>query len=125
MSVRNEWVEKAEEDYLGCLALQRRRRVPLPGLVCFHAQQCAEKYLKALLWTHGYTVPRIHDLPELLRQCEQVDSALASLRTAAGFLNAFSVAARYPGLSTGASDAQDAVRHMREIRRVLRQQLGL
>jgi HEPN domain-containing protein len=42
-----EWVAKAEEDYLAALDLARRRKRPLWSGVCFHAQQCAEKYLKA------------------------------------------------------------------------------
>lgn len=40
-----EWVAKAEEDYAGAVALKRSRKAHLPNLVCFHAQQCAEKYL--------------------------------------------------------------------------------
>jgi hypothetical protein len=36
-----EWVAKAEADYDGAVALNRRRKNPLPDLVCFHCQQCA------------------------------------------------------------------------------------
>ena len=42
------WAAHAEED----LALARtalRRKQPLASGACFHAQQCAEKYMKALL----------------------------------------------------------------------------
>jgi HEPN domain-containing protein len=40
------WVVRAEEDYALChLAL--RRKAPLLYGATFHAQQCAEKYLKA------------------------------------------------------------------------------
>ena len=42
-----EWVKKAEEDYLAALDLARRRKVLLHNSVCFHCEQCAEKYLKA------------------------------------------------------------------------------
>ena len=42
------WVERAEEDYaIARFAL--RRKPPFTYSACFHAQQCAEKYLKALL----------------------------------------------------------------------------
>jgi HEPN domain-containing protein len=43
-----EWFDKAEEDFDGAASLSRRRKKPLPSLVCFHAQQCAEKYLEML-----------------------------------------------------------------------------
>ena len=33
--------------------------------VGFHAQQCSEKYLKALLLFHRINFPKIHDLTEL------------------------------------------------------------
>ena len=61
-----EWVAKAEADYQGAVALQRRRKQPLPDLVCFHSQQCAEKYLKAFLQETGVPVPRTHVLTDLL-----------------------------------------------------------
>jgi HEPN domain-containing protein len=36
---------------------------------CFHAQQAAEKYIKALLAFHEKPVPRTHNLEELERLC--------------------------------------------------------
>ena len=40
-----EWVRKAEADYV--IARQcSRGKIPLHDGVCFHCQQCAEKYLK-------------------------------------------------------------------------------
>lgn len=42
------WAARAEEDYLLARSALRRR-VPLMYGATFHAQQCAEKYLKALL----------------------------------------------------------------------------
>ena len=44
-----EWIEKAEGDYRTALRERRVRRRPNHDAVCFHAQQCIEKYLKALL----------------------------------------------------------------------------
>ncbi len=42
------WVDRAEEDYL-LARFALRRKKPLTYGACFHAQQCAEKYLKAIL----------------------------------------------------------------------------
>ncbi|MCZ6676164.1 MAG: HEPN domain-containing protein [Candidatus Poribacteria bacterium] len=62
MTLVDEWIEKAEADFKGAVALNRRRKDPLPDLVCYHCQQSAEKYLKAFLIAQGITPPRIHDL---------------------------------------------------------------
>jgi HEPN domain-containing protein len=57
-----EWVEKAEGDF----ATARRELEidvnPNFDAVCFHAQQCAEKYLKARLIEAGIRFPKTHDL---------------------------------------------------------------
>jgi HEPN domain len=45
------WGERAEEDFLLARAATRRKTPLLYGAT-FHAQQCAEKYLKALLVLH-------------------------------------------------------------------------
>jgi HEPN domain-containing protein len=48
-AVVREWVEKAENDIeTAALVLRAGSRCPV-DTVCFHAQQCVEKYLKALL----------------------------------------------------------------------------
>jgi HEPN domain-containing protein len=39
--------------------------------VCFHAQQTAEKYLKAVLVSAGIDPPRTHDLRLLLQRLSQ------------------------------------------------------
>ena len=44
-----EWVEKSEGDWNAARQLNRVRKDPNYDGVCFHCQQCAEKYLKAKL----------------------------------------------------------------------------
>ena len=48
-TITQEWADKAEEDWEAALDLARRRKKPTNNAVCFQAQQCAEKYLKAWL----------------------------------------------------------------------------
>lgn len=58
------WMTRAGEDY----ALARsalRHKVPMTYGAIFHAQQCAEKYLKALLVAREQAFPRTHDLAAL------------------------------------------------------------
>jgi HEPN domain-containing protein len=62
-----EWVDKAEDDFraAGHLALLKER---LYDQVCFHCQQSAEKYLKALLEELRLSIERTHDLAKILQQ---------------------------------------------------------
>ena len=48
----DEWVYKAEEDFETARVMVARRGRGAPDNVCFCAQQCAEKYVKALLTLH-------------------------------------------------------------------------
>jgi HEPN domain-containing protein len=61
-----EWIEKAERDFFTMERESRVRKEPNYDGVCFHAQQCAEKYLKALMVETGLPVPKSHDLVFLL-----------------------------------------------------------
>jgi HEPN domain-containing protein len=97
----------------------------LPDLVCYHCQQCAEKYLKAYLIAHGETPPRTHDLEQLLALCAVHDPSLAAHQPLVQALKPFGVLVRYPELSTTVAEAQDAVKTMRQLRRTLRRKLGL
>jgi len=55
------WIEKAESD-LRNIALVLPAEDPPLDTVCFHAQQAAEKCIKALLTCHGVPFGRTHDL---------------------------------------------------------------
>jgi len=61
-----EWVAKAEADFDAAQALFRRRKFAHHDTVCFHAQQCVEKYLKARLAEARIAFPKTHALSSLL-----------------------------------------------------------
>ena len=63
-----EWIAKAEGDLHSCLRETRARKHPNHDSACFHAQQCAEKYLKARPQEAGANVPKTHNLEDLLRR---------------------------------------------------------
>jgi hypothetical protein len=48
-AITAEWVAKAEDDFALLVRESRVRKHPAHDAICFHAQQCAEKYLKARL----------------------------------------------------------------------------
>ena len=63
-----EWVGKAEGDFATVEREALARKNPNYDGVCFHAQQCAEKYLKALAVELDLPFLRTHDLVILLEQ---------------------------------------------------------
>lgn len=66
-----EWIDKAEGDYNTAQRELRARKSPNYDAVCFHAQQTAEKYLKAVLQEHEVHVPKTHQLLDLLGLCRK------------------------------------------------------
>jgi HEPN domain-containing protein len=89
----HEWLAKAREDLLAVEKLADDG--DLTSIAAFHAQQCAEKSLKAVLEAHGQKVPRTHDLVrlnELVQGCFAVQCDGDVL----GELSTVYLEARYP-----------------------------
>lgn len=66
LRVVREWVEKAENDLEAAARLLRSGRDFPADVVCFHAQQCVEKYVKAYLTSLEIDFPKTHDLGVLV-----------------------------------------------------------
>jgi len=94
-------------------------------LVCFHCQQAAEKYLKALLDEQGLTVPRTHDLEDLLSLLLPAYPQLGAVRRGLKFLIQFAVEARYPGFHATKRQAASALCWAGEVRAACRTLLGI
>jgi len=60
------WVAKAEQDLEAAKCCMQKAGPPVYDAVCFHCQQCAEKYMKAVLTERGVHFPKTHDLKELV-----------------------------------------------------------
>ena len=89
--------------------------------VCFHAQQCAEKYLKALLVWKGIPFPKTHDLSSLIAF---LPKDLQNLLTEEEqeLLTEYATVTRYPGgyEDITLSETRSAVRVARRIRKNIR-----
>ena len=66
LAVILQWVEKAEHDLTTASYTLRLRANCPTDTVCFHAQQCVEKYLKALLVLNDVEFGRTHHINALL-----------------------------------------------------------
>lgn len=94
-STYQHWLRKAESDRLNIHNNLAAERVPW-DTVCFHAQQVAEKMLKALLVQQGQLPLRTHDLVALLSSCTALQPELADLEADCRDLTYYAVAVRYP-----------------------------
>jgi len=120
-----EWVAKAEGDLASALRDWRARKAPNYDAACFHAQQCAEKYLKALLQENGIAFGKTHDLVALYRLLLPADPSWATMHDDLDKLTAYAVDFRYPGAYATKENARDAVAICRAVRTRARASLGL
>jgi HEPN domain-containing protein len=120
-----EWVQKAEDDFIVAQKMFRARKQPVYDAVCFHAQQCAEKYLKAYLQEDGRDIPKIHKLFDLLKLCKEIDSSMEILLPDLTELERFAINVRYPGMSADKDEARIAYKAVQAVRELLRQRLRI
>jgi HEPN domain-containing protein len=117
-------VRKAEADFAAAQRLAGAKP-PLHDPLCFHCQQSAEKYLKALLSECGIPIPRVHDLDALLSLLSPQQPGMGSLRRSVSVLTQYAVEYRYPGLHALSRQARGALRHADKVRERIRGALGI
>ncbi|OGB98664.1 hypothetical protein A2V82_07570 [candidate division KSB1 bacterium RBG_16_48_16] len=123
--ITREWVDKAEGDYAMMERESRARKNRNYDGICFHAQQCAEKYLKARLHEANIEFKKIHDLTALLNKVLEVEPLWEAFREHLAYLSDFAVSFRYPGESADHNMALDARRRCRAFRKAARNALGM
>jgi len=120
-----EWVDKAEADFAAALLVRKSRKKYSRDIVCFHLQQCMEKYLKARLVEAGSGFPKTHDLERLLDLVIGAEPLWEALRPAMASLTSYAVEVRYPGTSVSVAQANELMKATRNARKLIRQSLGL
>ena len=110
------WVAKADHDLLCILNNLNNPDVPW-DIVCFHAQQAAEKMLRALLVARGTVPVPTHDLARLLADVGVLAAPLAHLQPDCDRLTPYAVVSRYPGLwpEPGRTEGSEALAAARRI----------
>jgi len=91
-----QWLSYADEDLRVARHTFSMPDAPPFRVIAFHAQQCAEKYLRAYLVFHLVDFPYTHDIAELLEICATF-APWASQLSFARELTAYAVTVRYPG----------------------------
>jgi len=64
--IARDWVQKAENDLKNAAYTLGMGEDCPTDTVCFHAQQCVEKYLKAFLVLKSINFPKAYDIKELI-----------------------------------------------------------
>jgi HEPN domain-containing protein len=119
-----ELITKAEGDYAMTLSALRRKR-PITFAACFHAQQCAEKYMKAMLVARKQRFSKIHDLAALNKQCESAGIFIGVSKDAFQTLSYYAVETRYLGGEPPLDEARDALEIAKAVRKFARKFLNV
>jgi HEPN domain-containing protein len=123
--ITSEWVFKAEQDIDAADLLMHAGEAPIPDYVCFHCQQCAEKYLKAYLQEYKVEFERTHDLSPLLELCIALDKEFERLYDDIRELDRYAVIVRYPGIRIDAKTAKLALKQAGRVRTFVREKLKI
>jgi HEPN domain-containing protein len=120
-----EWISKAEGDYATAARELRATESPNYDAACFHAEQCAEKLMKALLIHLGVTPPRTRDLATLDRLLAPVCPGWSWPVEELRLLTRAAVDFRYPGESADEDEASESFQIATRMRAMLRCLLGV
>ncbi len=118
-SLAERWLTFAREDLPMAEAALTQK---IYNQACFHAQQCVEKSLKALIALRGQSTPRSHSITELLALLP--DKWLADSADDLSDLDDYYIPTRYPdalpgSLPEGLPEKDDAERAVALARKVL------
>ena len=121
--VCKEWLAKADNDLSRDPHTLKLGESCPTDTVCFHAQQCVEKYLKAVLIFEGIDFPKTHDLETLVSLIPAASKPDLSDEEQAR-LTEYATGARYPGWEEiSLTVARRAVAVARRVRRSVRRRL--
>jgi len=115
------WISHAEEDLrLAQHGLKLKSSCPYK-LIAYHAQQCAEKYLKSYLVYHKIDFPYTHNISRLLELCAEKADWIEKI-TDAEELTPFAITTRYPGEyeEVTKENAEHAIKIAKFVKRTVR-----
>jgi len=83
---------KAEKDMMTVDTLYTKPKYPedlMYDIICFHATQAVEKFLKSFIISNGKTVEKIHNLDILQQYAMEIDNSFSDIKNACVLLNTF------------------------------------
>ncbi len=90
-----EWFFIADKDLGSAIFLKNMKPVPLE-IICYHCQQCAEKYLKGFLAFKEEKIEKSHDLILLNKKCREYNIDFKEIEDECLRLTDYGINVRYP-----------------------------
>jgi HEPN domain-containing protein len=121
LEVVRSWFKKAENDLINAENTIKMENPPC-DTICFHAQQCAEKYIKGFLTFNEIYFPKIHSIEDLVDLCKQIVPEIESELDNVEILSSYSVEVRYPDeiyYDIPKEDAQEAIDLAKKVKTVI------
>ena len=118
------WLDHAEDDLNAVQKLLRGKKPSTYG-ACFHSQQCAEKYMKAMLVFTGKRFSMTHDLVHINNLLRQSGIDMGISEDTLELLSSYAVRARYDEEPLKMADAKESLQIAKTVRKFARQHLGL
>ena len=90
--------KKAEMDIMTVDSLHTLPKYPenqMYDIICFHATQAVEKFLKGYIINNGNIVEKIHDLDVLQESAMEIDISFAKIKSECMLLNSFAPNIKY------------------------------
>jgi HEPN domain-containing protein len=124
VAVLREWLAKADNDLKNAVHTLTLGKDCPTDTVCFHAQQCVEKYIKALLTFRATPFPKTHEIP-VLRALLPPKLRPKLAKKVQDRLTHYATGLRYPGSGRDVSlaEARQAVAIARRVRKEMRRHL--
>jgi HEPN domain-containing protein len=124
LTVVQEWIVKADNDLTAAVQILKLGTDAPTDTVSFHAQQCVEKYLKAILVYRGIPFPKTHSIPVVMALVPRSYRPVLD-ETMQDRLTRYAGPNRYPesGPEISLTEARKAVSAARRVRREVRRKL--
>ena len=124
VSILREWIEKAENDLTTAAHTILLRENAPTDTICFHVQQCIEKYLKTILVLRMIDFPKTHNLTLLMTMIPEADRPNFNEELQKQ-ITAYATFLRYPefGLDPSMAETRKAVAIARRVRKEVRRLL--
>jgi len=120
----NSWVKKADRD-LEVAKRELELTDPLTDIIYFHAQQAAEKYMKAYLIWLDIEFQKTHDVEDLVVVASKKDPPILKLKDSGAELSAFAVEARYPEFEEPSLiDTKNAVEVAKKFKKFIKKKIS-
>lgn len=124
LDIANEWFKIAEIDFETAKFLQNMKPMPLE-IICYHSQQCVEKYLKGFIALNGGQKTKTHDLVLLNKICQTYNSIFKEIDNDCIELTDYGVQMRYPfHLEIDTNDVKKAIESSQKVIELIKKLIG-